>query len=122
MRPIFEQAPLRAEPPCGTVQPIAVIGSHAREGWQIMSPGENIHAVDLMEAKRARCASKGRFRRNARAPLSKALGGECDALGLGKGYRVDHEGPDLIDERGRLQHPEIADATRTGHSYEGDKE
>jgi hypothetical protein len=88
VRPIFEQAALAFPAPGGAVDEGAVVRAQAREGREVMGAGEDVDAVDLVEAEALDGAAEvggGDLRRPRRA---EALGGEGDAAGLGEGEGV----------------------------------
>lgn len=51
MRPVFEEPPLALPCPSGSVEESSIVCAEPREGRQVVGPGEDVHAVDLMEAQ-----------------------------------------------------------------------
>ena len=49
MRPVFKQAPLALASPGQSVEVAAVVGAESREGRKIMSAGQDVDAVDLVQ-------------------------------------------------------------------------
>ena len=86
MRPIFEQSPLAFRAPGGAVEKGAVVRAEARESGQIVRAGEDVDAVDLVQAEPGDGAAQVRRRDGIRAGRTETLRGEGDAAGKGKRY------------------------------------
>ena len=84
VRPIFEQPPLPLRAPGGAVEQGAIIAAEAREGRQIMGAGEDVDAVDLVQAEPGDGAGEMAGGHRRRAGDAEALRGERDPPGGGE--------------------------------------
>ena len=103
MGPIFEQS-LRAAPG-EAVEEAAIVGAEPGEGGQVMGPGEDVDAVDLVELEPLQQPEQmASADRAGRARLGKALCGERDPTGGGEPERVPAPGAGAVANVRHLAH------------------
>lgn len=88
MRPIFEQAALGRRAPGGAVEQRAIIGAEARESGKIVGSGEDVDAVDLVEAEPLDGAGEMAAVRARGSGNAETLGGESDSPSGSEGDAV----------------------------------